>query len=74
MLQKIADTDLGTCWSVHEWQMWLAERVARREQMYALEPAELTSAFDREQDYAKDYSGRELLELLQNADDAGEDR
>ncbi|AUX43677.1 uncharacterized protein SOCE26_051290 [Sorangium cellulosum] len=38
------------------------------------DPDEMVAAYLREKVTAQDYHGRELLELLQNADDAGEDR
>src|SRR5690348_7705173 len=57
--------------SVGDWQQWIEQEVARRQRSYANDPDEMTSAFSREQRLQRDYHGRELLEMLQNADDSG---
>jgi hypothetical protein len=49
-----------------------AERsVATQLQIYQLQPKELVSHFNREESAINSYRGRQVLELLQNADDAG---
>ncbi|MFA9394115.1 MAG: sacsin N-terminal ATP-binding-like domain-containing protein [Halodesulfovibrio sp.] len=53
-----------------EWVEWGKEKEARTIQGYRSDPDEFASACNREKEYQSDYSGRELLELLQNAHDA----
>ena len=45
--------------------------MTKAENVYKEDPDRLISSFNREQSHIKDYHGRELLELIQNADDAG---
>src|SRR3989338_6226892 len=48
--------------------------LARKQiELYRVQPAEVASHFNREQAALDSYRGRQLLELLQNADDACED-
>ncbi len=61
----------GSSWLSGQWSGWIAERVHERENVFAADPDELVAAYRREITYTSDYHGRELLELLQNADDAG---
>ncbi len=56
------------------WRDWIDERNQRRKQEYISEPARLKSDYNREKAGTKGYFGRILLEMLQNADDAGLDR
>ena len=58
-------------WSQEAWENWLKERLEERRHVFLSDPDELISGFNREKSHAKDYHGRELLELIQNADDAG---
>jgi hypothetical protein len=44
---------------------------ARQLQIYELQPQELVGHFNREESVISSYRGRQILELLQNADDAG---
>jgi len=57
-----------------DWKSWIAERNERRKQEYTSEPGRLISDYNREQSGTKGYFGRILLEMLQNADDAGLDQ
>jgi hypothetical protein len=61
----------GIDWSLEQWASWVAERVNVRESTFENEPSEMIAAYNRELRSTQDYHGRELLELLQNADDAG---
>ena len=45
--------------------------VARQLQIYELQPQEIVGHFNREESVINSYRGRQILELLQNADDAG---
>lgn len=58
-------------WSHDDWANWLKERLEERKKVFSNDPDELIGSFNREKTHAKDYHGRELLELIQNADDAG---
>src|SRR5688572_2826930 len=58
--------------SAEEWIEWLGEERRVRLEIYKLKPAELVAAYRRDREHTRDYHGRELLELLQNADDASE--
>jgi hypothetical protein len=53
------------------WAEWIDEQRRKRAEIYRIKPAEMTGAARREQQRSNDYHGREILELLQNADDAG---
>ncbi|MDO6720791.1 DUF3883 domain-containing protein [Psychrosphaera sp. 1_MG-2023] len=47
----------------------ILEEIIRRKDVYKKSPADMISAFNREIETEKEYNGRQLLELLQNADD-----
>lgn len=70
-MATLNDTPEGCAWSAEEWDHWIAERVGERATIFATDPDEMVSAYNREVTYTNDYHGRELLELLQNADDEG---
>lgn len=55
-----------------EWHTWIAEQVRIREDVFMNAPGDMIAAHNREIGYTRDYHGRELLEMLQNANDAGE--
>ncbi|HEX7071387.1 MAG TPA: DUF3883 domain-containing protein [Rhodothermales bacterium] len=54
-----------------EWSEWIRECRRTREKVYRSDADEVTANYDREVGHVRDYHGREVLELLQNADDAG---
>jgi hypothetical protein len=56
--------------SEQEWGAWVSRQLKKRENVFTSDPAELVAAHRREIGYTRDYHGREILELLQNADDA----
>ncbi|MEE2030443.1 hypothetical protein DIKCMJMK_04363 [Shewanella oneidensis] len=47
----------------------IVAEITRRKEVYKKSPADMVSAFNREIETEKEYNGRQLLELLQNADD-----
>lgn len=51
----------------------ILEEIVRRKEVYKKSPADMISAFNREVETEKEYNGRQLLELLQNADDERSD-
>ncbi len=56
-------------------QTFSIQEVARKQieitkQVYLLSPERMFSEFNGEKDNVKNYNGRQLLEMLQNADDA----
>ncbi len=55
------------------WRAWLADETRSRLDEYALKPGRLASDFYADRSHARDQHGRELLELLQNADDEADD-
>lgn len=55
---------------VAPWREWLSVELEVKRDTYARDPALLVADSDRELEHARDYHGRELLELLQNVDDA----
>lgn len=57
--------------SLEDWENWLNSELTKAENVYKEDPDRLISSYNREQSHIKDYHGRELLELIQNADDAG---
>lgn len=68
------DTKNWLSWETTDWQAWLEEQVQQRKQIFLTDPDMMTSAYNQERDSARDYCGRELLESLQNADDAGAEK
>lgn len=60
-------------WTVDDWADWLKERIEERRQVFLSDPDELIASFNREKSHESGYHGRELIELIQNADDAGID-
>lgn len=68
---KVNDAVQSTKWDTDQWRKWLAERLGRRLGTFRNEPEEMIAAFERERASIDQYRGREVLELLQNADDAG---
>jgi len=58
------------CLNSEGWAQWLAARREMFQQKYLLDPEQLVADQRREQSISRDYQGREILELLQNATDA----
>jgi hypothetical protein len=54
-----------------EWKRRIDEMREEEAQVFTTAPRYVTAAFNREKAHKEDYHGRELLELLQNADDHG---
>ncbi|MFK5947552.1 MAG: hypothetical protein QM500_02130 [Methylococcales bacterium] len=52
------------------WGEWLAEQESIALKVYGIKPSQLVADQRREQGISRDYKGREILELLQNATDA----
>jgi len=59
-------------WKDSDWKQWLEESLKQREKVFAGDPDELIGGYNREREQERDYHGRELFELIQNADDAGD--
>ncbi len=57
-----------------EWYDWLIEEERKTVAAYCDKPSLLIADHRREQDIARDYEGREILELLQNANDQAAER
>lgn len=60
-------------WSADQWVTWIDEQVRERANYFMGQPLEMGGAYQRENNYASEYRGREIFELLQNADDAAAD-
>lgn len=58
-------------WSEDDWKEWLNAQLDGRKVVFSGDPDELVSSYNREESHASSYEGRELLELIQNADDSG---
>lgn len=58
-------------WADDDWENWLNEKIDERRQVFSTSPDDMVASFNREKSHARDYHGRELLELIQNADDSG---
>lgn len=67
----IKDKDNWLTWAADDWQLWLRAEIEKRKQVFQSDPDELIAGFNREKSQARDYHGRELIELIQNADDSG---
>lgn len=52
------------------WQQWLFEQESKTTQVYQDDPIRLLGDYRQEKHVSLDYQGREILELLQNANDA----
>lgn len=63
--------DTNQSFSVLGWAAWLTEQEKATKEAYKRKPAFLIADFNRERANMRDYQGREILELLQNANDAG---
>lgn len=61
----------GIDWSLDQWATWVGQRLGERVETFARDPDVMISFYNRELTTVHEYHGRELLELLQNADDAG---
>lgn len=72
-MSEISKHRTGSSWSTDEWDDWVHKRLKKRFATFTNEPGEMIAAYERERNNIDDYRGRELLELLQNADDAGVD-
>ena len=68
---KIVDKSIY--WNASEWKQWLEERLIRRMNTFKNEPEEMIASYERERSSIENYRGREILELIQNADDEGID-
>ena len=55
--------------SVKDWFQWLSEEERKTRQAYLAKPAILIADYNKELATTRDYEGREILELLQNAAD-----
>lgn len=55
--------------TTQEWYAWLVEEERKTVAAYRDKPSLLIADHRREQDIARDYEGREIFELLQNAND-----
>lgn len=51
----------------------IIEEIIKRKEVYKKSPSDMVSAYNREIETEKEYNGRQLLELLQNADDENSD-
>ena len=47
----------------------ILQEIQTRKEVYKKSPSDMVSAYERETETEKEYNGRQLLELLQNADD-----
>lgn len=54
-----------------EWECWLDTQIESTKEVYSSDPERITSDYNREVKQRENYTGRGLLELIQNADDAG---
>jgi hypothetical protein len=75
MRMSAAPSDVFTAVAVptttaHTWYDWLAKQEQTTADVYRTQPMRLISDFRLEGDFTRDYQGREILELLQNANDA----
>ena len=47
----------------------ILQEILKRKEIFKSSPYDMVSAFNREVETEKEYNGRQLLEILQNADD-----
>jgi len=60
--------------STDEWVAWLLSQEDQRINIYLISPDQLIADYRRERQITRDYQGREILELLQNANDAAAEK
>lgn len=73
VLEDEAISDVGendTPGSPEEWDNWVRDRISETDRAYTIKPDFMLGHFRGELSTAKDYAGREILELVQNAADA----
>ncbi|MDP8205934.1 MAG: DUF3883 domain-containing protein [Candidatus Electryonea clarkiae] len=58
-------------WSRQDWNNWFLDKLEAKKLNYSRSPDEMIAAYNREKNHIKEYHGRQLIELIQNADDAG---
>lgn len=68
MIARQKKTNVPT--SPSQWRSWIAAELESHAETYERQPKRLIADFNRERRITTDYKGRELLELLQNANDA----
>jgi len=51
----------------------ILKEIETRKEIYQISPYDMVAAYNREIETKKEYNGRQLLELLQNADDEKSD-
>lgn len=56
--------------SADEWKSWLTEQEKTNIEVYLKQPQRLIQDYNTEKETTRDYIGREIFELLQNANDA----
>jgi hypothetical protein len=64
-------TRLETELDRHQWSDWIRGRCDRTRKTYATDPTRLIADARDEREESAGYRGREILELIQNADDSG---
>lgn len=57
-----------------DWTIWLSSQEEQRINIYSISPDQLIADYRRERQITRDYQGREILELLQNANDAAAEK
>jgi len=57
-----------------DWTKWLSSQEEQRINIYSMSPDQLIADYRRERQITRDYQGREILELLQNANDAAAEK
>ena len=60
--------------STDEWVVWLSLQEEQRISIYSISPDQLIADYRRERQITRDYQGREILELLQNANDTAAEK
>ncbi|MDD2883095.1 MAG: DUF3883 domain-containing protein [Rhodoferax sp.] len=70
------DTVINDSWipgSAEEWFVWLSGEERKTRDSYLAKPANLIAEYRHEKEITRDYEGREILELLQNAADQAQE-
>jgi hypothetical protein len=60
--------------STDDWNVWLSQQEEQRINIYSISPDQLIADYRRERQITRDYQGREILELIQNANDAAAEK
>src|ERR1039457_6901362 len=73
MMKNTAINDSWIPDTAEEWFVWLTGEERKTRDTFLVKPANLIAEYRHEREITRDYEGREILELLQNAADQAQE-